>query len=154
MSQNAGIIRQFIAEDACASAEVVRACIKLDLTIPPAAREELIFIESPAVMIERSRLYYLAVCELDGNVAGISGLDMNEIRLLFVDPGHQRLGIGSRLLQHLEAFVPPALFHDIFVYSAPDAVGFYHRHGYQTGGEQGFIVAGQTVPTVFMSKRL
>ncbi len=154
MMAGIGEIRQFQSDDAAASAEVLQACIKLDLTVPPAAREELVLIESPAAMIEHSRLYYLAVCALNGKIVGVAGLDLNEIRLLFVHPGHQRLGIGTRLLRHLEGFVPGALFYDVFVYSAPGAVGFYRLHGYEPKGEHGFTIAGQTVPTVFMTKRL
>ncbi len=154
MSPGSGEIRQFQPDDAAASAGVLQACIRLDLTIPQAAREELVQIESPAAMIEHSRLYYLAVCALDEKIVGVAGLDMNEIRLLFVDPGHQRLGIGTRLLRHLEGFVPPALFCDVFVYAAPGAVGFYRLHGYEPKGAHGFKIAGETVPTVFMTKRL
>ncbi len=154
MSPGIGEIRQFQPDDAGPTAEVVRACIRLDQTIPQAAREELVLIESPATMIEHSRLYYLAVCASGEKIVGVAGLDMNEIRLLFVDPEHQRLGIGTRLLQHLEGFVPPALFADVFVYAAPGAVGFYRLHGYEPRGDHGFMVAGQTVPTVFMTKRL
>jgi GNAT superfamily N-acetyltransferase len=148
------IIRQFMPEDAEAASTIVCSCLRLDPMVPASARDELILMESPASMIERSRLFYMAVSVHAGCVAGVAGVDMNEIRLLFVDPGCQRLGIGSRLLQHLEALVPPALFGDVFVYSALGAVGFYREHGYRPEGEHSFVIAGHTVPTIFMKKVL
>ena len=154
MPADGGIIRQFIPEDAAAASAIVCSCLRLDPMVPEPARNELILTESPAAMIERSRLFYMAVCVQAGRVAGVAGVDMNEIRLLFVDPGCQRLGMGSRLLQHLEAWVPPALFGDIFVYAALGAVGFYRAHGYRSEGEHSFVIAGHTVPTIFMKKAL
>jgi GNAT superfamily N-acetyltransferase len=148
------IIRQFMPEDAEAASAIVCSCLRLDPMVPASARDELILLESPASMIERSRLFYMAVSVHAGRVAGVAGVDMNEIRLLFVDPGRQRLGIGGLLLQHLEALVPPALFGDIFVYSAQGAAGFYEAHGYRPEGEHLFFIAGHNVPTIFMKKVL
>jgi GNAT superfamily N-acetyltransferase len=154
MPADGGMIRQFRPEDAEAASEIVCSCLRLDPMVPASARDELILMESPASMIERSRLYYMAVCVHAGLVAGVAGVDMNEIKLLFVDPGRQRLGMGSRLLQHLEAWVPPALFGDVFVYSALGAAGFYRAHGYRPEGEHSFVIAGHTVTTIFMKKVL
>lgn len=154
MAAKGGVIRQFVLEDAEVASAIVRSCLRLDPMVPASARDELILMESPASMIERSRLFYMAVCVHAGCIAGVGGVDMNEIRLLFVDPGRQRLGIGSRLLQHLEACVPPALFGDVFVYSALGAVGFYRARGYRPEGEHLFFIAGHTVPTIFMRKVL
>lgn len=154
MPAESGWIRQFQTEDAKACSDLVRACIKLDPLMPSGAREELVRAESPEVMCERARLFYVAVCILAGAVAGVGGIDMNEIRLLFVAPEHQHKGIGGSLLRHLEAMAPPALFADIFVYSSPGAVGFYRVHGYESGGGHVFAVGDKTVPTIFMTKKL
>ncbi|MBZ5497305.1 MAG: GNAT family N-acetyltransferase [Acidobacteriia bacterium] len=148
------LVRQFQPEDAEACSNLVRACMKSDPMMPPTAREQLLRAESAGTMCERASLFYIAVGMLGGGVAGVGGVDMNEIRFLFVEPGRQRRGVGSSLLKHLEALVPPALFGDIFVYSAPGAVGFYRSHGYQSGGEHAFAVGDCAVSTIFMSKRL
>jgi hypothetical protein len=58
------------------------------------------------------------------------------------------------LLGHLEALVPPALFADIFVYSAPGAAGFYQAHGFRSRGKHAFNVGDYVVPTIFMTKKL
>jgi GNAT superfamily N-acetyltransferase len=149
-----GRIRQFQSEDAEECCSLVRACLSLDPLIPLAVKEDLLRAESPAMMRNRAGLFYVAVFMLGSRVAGVGGLDLNEIRLLFVNPEHQHQGIGGSFLGHLEALVPPALFGDIFVYSTPDAAGFYHSHGYRSRGQHPFYVGEYVVPTIFMTKRL
>lgn len=105
-------------------------------------------------MQERARLYYLAVCEMEGRPAGVGAIDWNEIRLLCVAPDLQRRGIGSMILRHLQATVPPELFREIFVYAAPSATGFYARHGYEDRGRHAFEIDRYAIETVFMVKRL
>ena len=154
MAVENGWIRQFRPDDAGACSDIVCSCLKLDPMIPTAVKHELLRLESPETMLKRAKLFYLAVCIMENQLLGVAGVDMNEIRLLFVDPAHQRKGIGSSLLRHVEALVPPGLFHVIFIYSAQSAVCFYQGHGYQPGGEYPFHVGGHTVPTIFMTKRL
>jgi len=120
-------IRQFRELDARECSELVRACIMLDRDIPPVTLARLLREESPQLMCKRAALFYLVVCELDGAIAGLAGLDLNEVRLLYVDPKHQRRGIGRALLQYLERMVPPALFCDIFLYSTPARRAFIER---------------------------
>jgi GNAT superfamily N-acetyltransferase len=146
-------IRQFQLEDAAACSRIVRACVEMDPLTPLQVKEALLHVESPAVMQDRARQFYIAVCMLDATVAGVGGVDLNEIKLLFVAPEHQRQGIGGSLLRHLEAWIPPALFGDIFVYSSAGAVDFYRSHGYQPGGEHRFSLGSCSMATVFMTKR-
>ena len=147
-------IRQFRTSDAEACSGIIRKCIKTDASTAPALRENLIRLESPESMWERSRLFYVVVYLSGGRPAGVAGIDWNEIRLLFVDPPLQRNGIGGALLHHLESTVPSGLFSDIFVYAMPGAAEFYHSHGYRAKGEHVFRVAGQNLATVFMAKRI
>jgi GNAT superfamily N-acetyltransferase len=154
MPPEAGIIRPFESQDADACCGLVCACLRTDPGLPPAAREALLLVESPAIMRERAQLFYVAVCVLGDSIAGTGGVDMNEIRFLFVDPAHQRRGVGTYLLRHLETFVPPALFADVYVYSTPTAEGFYRKHGYQPGGQHVYIVSGTDAPVIFMTKKL
>jgi GNAT superfamily N-acetyltransferase len=147
-------IRPFRDEDAEACSRLVIACLRMDSSMPQETREEFMRLESPAAMRERAKLFYLAVGTAESSVAGVGGVDMNEIRLLYVHPEWRHQGIGSLLLRHLEDMVPPALFGDIFVYSAPAAADFYRAQGYQSGGPHEFKVAGVAVPTVFMTRKL
>jgi GNAT superfamily N-acetyltransferase len=148
------MIRQFHPDDAAPCVEVVHACIRFDPWLSRELRELLIAAESAATLRERAKLHYVAVEESEGRIGGVGGIDLNEIRLLFVDPGRQGTGIGGALLGHLEALAPPALFPDVFVYATPSAEGFYRSRGYAARGRHGFDVRGTTIPTVFMVKDL
>ncbi len=147
-------IRQFQSHDAEACNLIVRACLELEPLMPLLLKKELLRAESPAVMCERASCFYVAVYLVDDAVAAVGAVELNEIRLLFVAPGHQRRGIGSSLLSHLETWVPCGLFSDIFVYSAPASAGFYRSHGYEPGGEHLFVIGDCTMPTIFMTKKL
>jgi N-acetylglutamate synthase-like GNAT family acetyltransferase len=114
-------------------------------------RETICANETPAIMIERSRLFYVAVYEAEGEVLGFAGLDMNEIRLLCVSPAHQRRGIGRALLEHIKPLVPGSLFPDVFVYSSLQAVSFYKSCGFHEKGPFDFPVGKERMHTVFMT---
>jgi len=146
------MIRQFEEEDAQACSDLVRACIVRDPDIPLATLDRLLQEESPQLMCKRATLFYLAVFERDRMIAGVGGLDLNEIRLLYVAPDHQRQGVGRTLLEHLERMVPPALFSDIFLYAAPSDETFYRACGYESRGDHTFDLDGKPLPTIFMVK--
>lgn len=148
------MIRQFRPEDARACFDLIRDCILQDTHTPSGTLEKLFHAESPESISGRARLYYLVVYELENDIAGVAGLDMNEIRLLFVAPDHQGEGIGRALLEHLEALVPPTLFKEIFVYSTLSGETFYSHCGYRCRGEHVFYVDDQPLPTRFMVKTL
>jgi len=147
-------IRQFQAEDAEACSRIIRACVSLDATIPLHAKEELLRNETADAMRRRAGLFLMAVCVADDRIAGVGGVDLNEIRMLYVDPACWHRGIGTALLSYLESFVPGVIFGDIFVSSSPGAADFYRSHGYQPGGEHVFAISDLLhIPTIFMTKR-
>ncbi len=108
-------------------------------------------METPHAMEERARLFYVAAYESENRVLGVAGLDMNEIRLLYVSPDQQRRGIGRALLDHLRPMVPGILFPDIFVYAATQAVGFYKACGFTEKGPFCFDIDGEPLTTIFMT---
>jgi N-acetylglutamate synthase-like GNAT family acetyltransferase len=154
MPDQADGIRQFQPEDADACYRIVCDCLRKDTSLPSAARDSLLGTQSQASMLDQARLFYLAVYQVTGLVVGVGGVDLNEIRLLFVSPVYQHQGIGHSLLEHLETLVPAALFGDIFVYAAQGAEDFYRAHGYRAQGDHRFIVGDAVVPTIFMTKTL
>ncbi len=154
MSATPGEIRQFQHSDAEACSGILRGCLNMDRSIAPALRQELLRLESSEMMQERASLFYMAVYLVGSRTAGVAGIDWNEIRLLFVDPEHQRKGIGGSLLRHLETMVPSGMFSDIFVYAVPGAAAFYRAHGYEAKGEHAFQVGGHSFTTLFMAKRI
>ena len=146
------MIRNFVPEDAHTCCSLIHSCIEADITIPVTLRGKMIRSESPRTMLERSRLFYLAVYESGAGISGIAGLDMNEIRLLCVSPDHQRSGIGRTLLDHLISMIPDCLFPDIFVYASTEAVPFYKACGFIGKGPVVFAFAGSRLQTVFMTR--
>jgi N-acetylglutamate synthase-like GNAT family acetyltransferase len=145
------MIRQFQPGDAPACCQLIRDCLANDSSLSSVLREKMGISETPPMMDERARLFYIAVYELDGRIVGLAGLDMNEIRLLYVSPGHQRNGIGRRLFEHVKAMVPKTLFTDIFVYASLQSIGFYQACGFIDKGSFAFDVDGKPMPTVFMT---
>ncbi len=125
-----------------------------DPGLSPALRGKLLRVESPEAMQQRAALFYIAVYESADGVLGCGGLDLNELRLLHVAPGQQGQGVGTALLTHLEGMVPPVFFADIFVYATLSAEGFYRSRGYRAGGACSFLWEGESIRTVFMSKRI
>jgi N-acetylglutamate synthase-like GNAT family acetyltransferase len=148
------MIRQFEPDDAEACSEVVHACLASDPQLSQALQNTFRTIESPQAMRRRSTLFYMAVFESSNGVIGVAGLDLNEVRLLYVSPKHQSQGIGGALLDHLETMVPSSIFTDIFVYSAPSAAGFYSRRGFNAMGEYTVDLNGEKIQTIFMIKLL
>ncbi len=148
------MIRQFRTEDAPGCVRVIQACVERDPQISAALRQKLLRSESPEKMLRRASLFYVAVFDSDEGAWGVAGLDLNEIRLLYVVPEHQGEGIGGALLSHLESMIPPAVFTDIFVYSTFAAVDFYRARGYTSGGEFTFDIDGESLTAVFMTKAL
>jgi GNAT superfamily N-acetyltransferase len=147
------MIAQFKPEDARACSDLIRACIDADASIQPEVRRIVLRRESPEAMVERARLFYVVVYRSEFGVTGVGGVDLNEIRLLYVSPPYQRRGIGRALLTHLEEMVPSALFPDVFTYSTAAAEGFYRACGYGSGGRHPFDFEGHELQTVFMTKK-
>ena len=146
------MIRKFTPADTVACCNLVHACIESDRTIPSVLKGKMIRAESPDSMLERSRLFYLAVYESGARISGIAGLDMNEIRILCVSPDHQRRGIGRLLLNHVMEMVPGTLFPDVFVYAAKGAVAFYKASGFEEKGPMVFDISGEPLETIFMTR--
>lgn len=145
------MIQPFQPRDAESCIRIIHACLASDPSYPAFLRQKLRYTETAQSMIERARLFYVAVYRLDDQVAGVAGLDLNEIRLLYVAPERRRLGIGRSLLEHMKAMVPGTLFCDIFVYASPQAVDFYASCGFIDRGPYVFDIAGESLQTIFMT---
>jgi ribosomal protein S18 acetylase RimI-like enzyme len=145
------MIRQFQPEDATSCCRLIHACLEGDSSLSSTLRQKILFMETPQGMIERARLFYIAIYEEENRIVGFAGLDMNEIRLLCVLPDHQRRGIARALLDHIKSMIPGALFADIFVYSSIQAVGFYKACGFAERGPFSIDIEGEILSTIFMT---
>lgn len=145
------MIRLFRPEDASACCGIIRACLEVDASYPSALRAKIRAGETAESMRERAELFYIVVYEEENRILGFAGLDINEIRLLYVAPDSQRRGIGRLLVEHIKAMVPGAVFPEIFVYSTIIASGFYGACGFKDKGPFVFDLGGESLPTIFMT---
>jgi GNAT superfamily N-acetyltransferase len=148
------MIRPFQPGDAKACHAIFAACIELDPKIEPETKRRLIRLDSPVSFIIRSREYYTVVYEEGGKIWATGGVDMNEIRTVFVSPTHQRKGIGRELMGHLESRVDPERFDLFFLHASESAEGFYHRMGYRTVRTRVVRVDGSPLTTIYMEKKI
>jgi N-acetylglutamate synthase-like GNAT family acetyltransferase len=74
------------------------------------------------------------VCEIDGEIAGVMGMqavhDVDLIRHAYVLPQHQRSGIGAALLEHLRGRSTRRMLVGTWE-AATWAIAFYRRHSFE-----------------------
>lgn len=87
------------------------------------------------------RIAEIWVAELDGELVGfISLVGSNEVGILFVDPRHQRSGIGSALMDHARQ-LRGELEVDVFAEN-PAGRAFYAAYGFREIGRKTHHLAG------------
>ncbi len=78
---------------------------------------------------------HLVVAELDSAIGGVACLHRSgEVRLCYVAPGRQRLGMGAALLAALETQARTWGLDKMSLNSTKDARAFYEHHGYASSG--------------------
>ena len=77
-----------------------------------------------------------AAGRLTGGIVGKRQYDTLHISLLGVEEGHQKSGMGSKLIQAMEAWAVEEDVKTITLSTkAYQALGFYLKHGYEVFGE-------------------
>lgn len=66
----------------------------------------------------------------DGVIVGFGSSKADEVRAVYVDPEHARLGVGTKLLEALESDAQSRGETSLRLDSSLGAVGFYAAHGY------------------------
>ncbi len=148
------MIRQFNSDDALECSEIIRGCVRDDFHLAADVRQYFLEMADPGLLREYAGRFHMAVCECAGRITAVGGVELNEIRLLYVAPGCQHQGTGRLILAYLESLAPPDLFTDVFVYCTQQAQGFYGKCGYHSEGEHEFVLEGIRIPTLFMRKPL
>lgn len=80
--------------------------------------------------------HFVVAVTADGEVPGFGELvpDERELRAVYVHPNHERRGVGSALVAHLEGYARALDCPELTLQSSLNAVGFYERTGYRRTG--------------------
>jgi len=97
---------------------------------------------------------YFVVALMDNKVVGTGSLDDNEVTTVFVDPDHQRKGIGRTIIGELERYAKSQDIREVILNSSITAFGFYKKLDYALVGEAVREYRGNKVITYLMRKHL
>jgi len=127
-----GRVRRGRLEDAPRLYEIRRLAI---LGIPPTVisrelAESWADVRPPSWMPEVLASQNVRVFESDDVVAGWISTTDDEVDGLYVDPPFSRRGIGSRLLDVVEAELARAGWSEVRLEASPNAHNFYRKRGY------------------------
>jgi len=84
----------------------------------------------------------LLVAQAEGVIVGFGGVDLQaaeQLKWLYILPEYQGIGLGSQLLQHLEAIGWEAGLKLLRLHAAPASVEFYRKRGYRDVGDEELI---------------
>ncbi len=82
----------------------------------------------------RIRSQDVFIAEIDGEIAGTGAYAHGQLWALFVSPERQRLGLGSLLVDHIEAFARQRGVAQLELSASLTGVEFYERLGYRKLG--------------------
>jgi GNAT superfamily N-acetyltransferase len=84
----------------------------------------------------------LLVAQAEGVIVGFGGVDLQaaeQLKWLYILPEYQGIGLGSQLLQQLEAIGWEAGLKLLRLHAAPASVEFYRKRGYRDVGDDELI---------------
>jgi GNAT superfamily N-acetyltransferase len=114
-------------------------------------REFLAYAAPDAIQRRPTSGHFVLVAVIGQQIVGaIEARDHNHVSLLFVDPVHQRQGIGRGLVDRAVSICrahEPGL-QEISVHSSPNAVPAYQRLGFHAQGPERTIDGIRFVPMV------
>lgn len=96
------------------------------------------------------------VAERDGDLAGFGDLHWpeTEITAVYVHPDQAGEGVGSTILEHLEAAARERGLDEIGLLASKNAVGFYEGAGYERVETRVHETGGEALECVWMEKSL
>lgn len=121
-------------------AEAVSSLIRRTMAISNSADyslerlQPLIDYFSPEKVLRLSHERICLVAEHNEQVVGTIALEGTELCTFFVDPDHQGMGIGSRLLTVIEGMAVEMGLEAIHMDSSLTGADFYERRGYRRTG--------------------
>ena len=97
---------------------------------------------------------YFILALLNEAVVGTGILEADEVKSVFVDPSHQRTGIGKKIMMHLEKRGKELNLLEVKLNSSITGLEFYKKLGYNLVTEQVDMVNHVPVYTYLMKKTL
>lgn len=126
-------IRELKSSDARRASYLIRKTIRECL--PGYYSEEVIEALSrtntPKSLLKRAESRQYFVAEENNVLAGIMGLQGNEVKTSFVNPRFQGRGVGSKLLEKVESLAKQRGIKELRVLSSIGAEDFYKRMGFK-----------------------
>jgi GNAT superfamily N-acetyltransferase len=127
---------------------VLRAVQETNARDYPASVIERLASTLPEAVASRLAEPHAYVAVVDGRVVGTARLDGNTIGSVFVHPGYQGRGIGTKLMDVLESVADVQRGSAFTLQSSITAQAFYAKRGYAVVRESSY---GEE-RTVYMSK--
>lgn len=145
-------VRPATRNDAAAISRVVLAALRESNSqdYPPDVIAQVERSFTPEVVTAQLAKRRVFVALLGDNIVGTAGLDGDVVRSVFVDPAHQKGGIGRHLMDVIHATAAHAGIGAVRVPSSITAEKFYAALGYQKIRDE-FHGAERTI---VMEKRL
>jgi len=100
----------------------------------------------------QSRHFIVAL--VDDKVVGTGSLDGDEIKAVFVDPDHQRRGIGRAIMEELERYGKSKGLQEVRLNATITAFEFYKQLHYSLVEELVGEFKGDKITAYSMNKRL
>lgn len=152
-ARNGFHIRPYRLTDADAVSGIIRRTMHVSNSAdyPLEQLQPLIDYFSPAKVEQINRTRTCLVAEANGQLVATAGLEDDEIVTFFVLPEQQGRGIGSALLQKLEAYARGQEIAELKLHASLTGAPFYARHGFQPTGE---VMDGTAGPQISMRKQL
>lgn len=125
------MIRPFKKEDAERCSKIMLKCIKQFDSYTKENKDFLIKMSQIDKLIEKAQKTMFYVYEKDGEILGTGVFNNGEIRTMFIDPKHQRKGIGKKILGFLIKLAKSKGYNKVWVGVNPDAEKFYKKQGFK-----------------------
>jgi N-acetylglutamate synthase-like GNAT family acetyltransferase len=126
-------IRQSVTEDFADILAIVNDAARAYRGVIPADRWHEPYMSTEELRTEIAEGVVFWVAELEGNVAGVMGIqdrgDVALVRHAYVSSATQRSGVGTALLRHVETLVDKPILIGTWA-AATWAIDFYRRNGF------------------------
>lgn len=125
------MMRLFTSEDENDCKYIVKRCFEETVDLDHKAREYFINeFTKDGFWLSEARTFPLYVYESSNKIVATVGLDVNEVKRMYVNPDLQGMGIGTEIIEYLKNLAKENKQQELFLYSWKSSVGFYKKVGF------------------------